>query len=108
MLLVTVLLIFYVNVAIGVGCEIGQQSCDLFIEEINDKFDQIDWYLYPIEIRRTLPTVFVMAQKAVCLEFFGSMTASRDTFKKVCDPSSYYQVMPYQWQLIISSFTFRY
>lgn len=79
----TVLEFIYVNVAIGIGCEIGQQNCYLF-DEINDKFDQIDWYLCPIEMKRILPAVFDMAQKPVYLTFFGSITASRDTFKTVC------------------------
>lgn len=81
----TVLEIAYINVAIGVCCEIGQLSNNLF-EEINDQFDQIVWYSYPFEIRLMLSTVFDMVQKSIYLKFFGSMTASRDTFKKVCAP----------------------
>lgn len=40
--------------------------------------------LYPLEIRRTLPTIFDTVQKPVLLKMFGSITASRETFKKVC------------------------
>lgn len=83
MLLVTILEIFYVNVAIGVGCEIGQLCNDLFTD-INDKIDQIDWNLYPLEKKRVLILIFLMAQKPVYLEVFGSMAATRETFKNVC------------------------
>lgn len=89
MLLVTVLEISYVFLAIGVACEIAQRSNDLF-DEINDIFDQIDWYSYSNEIQRALPTVFNIAQQPVELEFFGSLAASRETFKKVGAPLNCY------------------
>lgn len=99
--LVTVLLIFYVNVGIGVVCEIGQQIFDLF-EDIIDKFDQIDWYPYPIEIKRTLPTVFGIAQKPVYLKFFGSITAS----KRFVLHQAIFELFSIEI-IIIASFTFR-
>ena len=76
----------YVVYAFGVVliiCELGQQLSNAF-EEIGDKIEDFDWYTFPLEIQRYLPNLLMAAQQAVVLECFGSISGSRDTFKKVC------------------------
>lgn len=51
---------------------------------INDEVDQIDWNSYPMEIQRILPTIMIVTQKPIYVAFFGSITASRETFRRVC------------------------
>lgn len=63
-------------------CEVGQQITDTF-NDINDKFEQLDWYLLPIEVQRMLPTILVGLQKPIVLGCFGIVSGSRDQFKKV-------------------------
>lgn len=52
-------------------------------DEIDDEFQTFDWYLYPHEIQRMLPTVLMVIQEPVVIECFGSTYGLRDTFKKV-------------------------
>lgn len=68
--------------AVGVACELGERTNEMF-SAIDDTFNETDWYLYPIEIQRMLPAVMTVAQKPIYVELFGSVTASRDTFRQV-------------------------
>lgn len=82
---VLLLTIFYAGYAFGVVfiiCELGQRLTDAF-EEINDEIDRFEWYLFPSEIQRMLPTIMISAQQPVVLECFGSIAGSRETFKRV-------------------------
>lgn len=63
-------------------CELCQRATDAFYE-INHTVDEFDWYLYPIEIQRMLPTILVVTQKIVGQECFGSILCVRNTFMKV-------------------------
>lgn len=62
--------------------EIGQRVETTF-DEINDSFCQLNWYLYPIEVQRMLIPILIYTEKPVVINFFGSITCSREQFKKV-------------------------
>lgn len=64
------------------SCEFGQQFSDAF-EEVNDKIEAFDWYLFPSELQRMLPMIMVVAQQPVELKCFGSISAVREISKKV-------------------------
>lgn len=64
------------------ACEIGHYLTTEFIE-INDSFEQINWYLYPIEIQRVLTTILIHLQEPVELFYFGVNSCSRESLKKV-------------------------
>lgn len=77
--------IFYASYAFGIlflACEVGHQMSDAF-ENIWNTIDQFEWHLHPYELLRTLPTIMIIAQQPVDLEFFGSIACSRSSFKKV-------------------------
>lgn len=69
-------------VAAFIACEIGQQMNNAF-NKIDFTLDQIDYYLFPIEIKRALPMIIVVAQQPVTLACFGDITCTRETFKSV-------------------------
>lgn len=62
--------------------ETGQICCNKF-EGINDKVNELDWYLLPVEIQRMLPTILAHTQQPVFIYCYGGTTASRETLKKV-------------------------
>lgn len=66
-------------------CEFGQRMSDAF-EAIEYTIDQFDWYLFPIEFKRMLPIIIANAQQPVKLECFGSISCSREVFRKVGFP----------------------
>lgn len=64
------------------SCDFGQRLTNKFDGIIYD-FGQLDWYLFPIEILRMLPTILVGVQEPIVIECFGIISGSRDQFKKV-------------------------
>ena len=84
-LLILLAIIVYASYAFGVVliiCELGQRLTNAF-EEICDTIENFDWYLFPLEIQQILPILLVGTQEPVVLECFGSISGTRDTFKKV-------------------------
>ena len=67
---------------VSFASEIGQRLSNGF-EGIDDKINQIDWYLLPMEIQRILPTIMINTQQPVFVNCFGSLACSRDTLKRV-------------------------
>lgn len=59
-----------------------QRSSDA-IAEIDQVTIQLDWYLFPIELQRVLPTVMQSTQKPVVMKCFGNILYSRKQFRKV-------------------------
>lgn len=77
--------IFYGGWVFGlvfVSCEVGQQLTNLF-EKINDRFDQLSWYLFSMKVQRLLPAVMINIQEPIVFECFGMINGSRDQFSKV-------------------------
>lgn len=81
--MVTCAEVFYVVFSIGVACEFGELACELF-DAIDQTIDGIDWYLYPWEVQRMLPTIMIRTKIGIKVKLFGTTTASRETFKQVC------------------------
>lgn len=67
-------------------CEFGQRVNNAF-SEIDDAVGQFEWYSFPIENQRMLPTIIIIAQKPVVIECFGEIQCLRCVFKKVCSNS---------------------
>lgn len=74
--------LFDVVWSVFIACELGERACELFFS-VDETLDEIDWYLYPIEMKRMLPIIMIVTQKPIYVELFGSITASRETFKRV-------------------------
>lgn len=77
--------IFYGILAIALVfavCAIGQKLSNTFTD-IVDVTCQLDWYLYPMKIQRSLIPILTYVQKPVVIEFFGSFSCSAEQFKKV-------------------------
>lgn len=64
------------------ACEIGQRFSNAF-DNIDDTIGQFDWYLYPVKIKRMLPTLMINTQQPFEIMCFGSKACTRETCKKV-------------------------
>lgn len=62
--------------------EIGERLTTQF-NAINKEINRCDWYLYPIEIQRMLPTIMINAQKASPFECLKIISCSRKQLKQV-------------------------
>lgn len=65
-----------------IACELGHRMNSSF-ERIVFTIEQLDWYLFPIEVQRMLPMIIAIAQQPVTLECFGSIMCNREVFKNV-------------------------
>lgn len=63
-------------------CEAGNQISSQF-GEITIGFHELDWYTFPEEIQRMLPTIFIVSQEPQQLIAYGGAPSSRNTFKRV-------------------------
>lgn len=63
-------------------CNFGHKVSAAF-EEIDSAFDQMSWYLFPYEMWKRLPIIVAAAQQPAELAVFGSISCSREDFKKV-------------------------
>lgn len=62
-------------------CELGQRFSDAF-SHIDYIIGQINWYLLPINIRKTLPITIQYTQQTFAIRFFGSHSCNRKQHKK--------------------------
>lgn len=62
--------------------EFGEQLKNTFIQ-IDSSFEQLKWYLFPIDAQRILPLITANTQQEATVACFGSFSCTRDTFKKV-------------------------
>lgn len=77
--------VLYAFGIVFIVCELSQRIINAF-GKINDIIDGFDWYLFPVEIQRILPVVIVNAQP-MAIQYFGSLSCSREAFKKVSELS---------------------
>lgn len=78
-------IVYYTFLAFGsvvIICEMGQRLSNAF-DEIGELMWQLEWYLYSNEIQKMLPTILVAVRKPIAIEFFGSLSCSREFMKKV-------------------------
>lgn len=83
--MVLVTTVFYTLYAYGtvfLVCELSECMGNVF-NKINDKFDQLEWYLFPFEVQKMLPTIITMTHQPTEIRSFGSIACCRETFKKV-------------------------
>lgn len=82
MLAITALEIIYAFVALLVACEVCQRI-NLIFDECNEMVKQLEWYLFPAEIKRMLPLMLNFALEPIEIKCFGTMTSDREAFKYV-------------------------
>lgn len=82
MLLVIVSYAFYAFGMALICCELGERFSNCY-SEIPEKICQFEWYLFTPELQKILPIMMIVAQQPVEIECFGSISCSRETFKKV-------------------------
>lgn len=63
-------------------CELGERISNAF-DEIGDEIYQMDWLLFPIEMKKMLPLILMNAQQPVLSLSIGSFTTSRETMSSV-------------------------
>ena len=78
----TASLVFWSLGIIFFYCEFGQRLSESF-EDIGNKIGRFKWYSFPIGIKRMLPIIIMNVHEPVEITAFGSISCSRDTFKKV-------------------------
>lgn len=66
-----------------IPCELSERISIAYFE-VCDAVDELDWYLFPIEMQKLVPIVMVNSQAPIALRCFGSVFCGRDVFKKVC------------------------
>lgn len=66
-------------------CELGQRSSDTCSSYEEELITKLDWYLYPLEMQRMMIPMIIYSKKPVEFKFFGSLSCSREQFKKVSD-----------------------
>lgn len=81
-LLLTILDGIIALITVFIACELGQRMNDAF-DRIGFTIERSNWYLFPIEVKRMLPMIMSIAQQPVELECFGSITCTREVFRKV-------------------------
>lgn len=84
MILITPLFVlFFAFVMVGLTCELAGRIAYRF-DHMDDIIRQFKWYLFPLKIRKNLPTILINFQEAVYIECLGSIACDRATLKKVC------------------------
>ena len=73
--------VWAVNLVFAV-CELGEQLCSN-CNGIENEMVQMEWYLFPMKIQKILVPITIYAQKSVEIQFFGSLSCSREQFKRV-------------------------
>lgn len=71
-------------------CWLGNLVTDYF-EQIGNVVYQGAWPLYPIELRKKLPVIILIAQKPIYISGFGIIVCSLESYKVVCNkfPTSF-------------------
>lgn len=64
------------------SCEIGQQITNMY-EDITERFEQLNWYIFPMKVQRIMPTAMINLNETVDIGCFGMMSGSRLQFQKV-------------------------
>lgn len=65
-----------------IACDLGQRLDDAFAE-IGELIYQCDWHLFSVEMRRMAVVMITVLQQPLSLKCFGSISCSREVFKKV-------------------------
>lgn len=63
-------------------CDMGENLTNHF-GHISDAIYCADWYMFPKDVQRIMPTVIMAAQRPVILQGFANLKCTRSAFKKV-------------------------
>lgn len=74
--------IFWSFALIVIYCEFGERLSAAF-DDLNDVTCQLQWYKFPVEIRRTLRIAIGGVQQPVDIRGFGNISCGRKQCKKV-------------------------
>lgn len=74
-----------------ISCEIGERAINE-CNKIEYEIYEFDWYTFPIEIRKILPTLILVAQEKCVVKLFGSNAVCRNTFGCVSVINDLYMV----------------
>lgn len=80
--LVPFVVLFWSFALVFAACEIAGRMSDEF-DDFDAKLGQLQFYLFPHEIKKLLPFIMINAQQEVGFECFGSTMCNRETFQKV-------------------------
>lgn len=84
--------VFYSFSILFITCELDQRINLAFVE-CSQMVEQLDWYLFPMNIQRMLPMILHFTQQPFEIICFGSKACNRDTFKSVGVRHIHLQVM---------------
>lgn len=65
-----------------IPCELSERVSHAF-NGINDMIWTVDWYKFPIEMKKMIPIILIESQSPVSLKCFGSIACDRELFKRV-------------------------
>lgn len=68
--------------SVSVSCELGERFASAF-EGVSDLIDQFEWYQFPLEVQKLLPTLLIHTQQRIALKCFGSISCDREALKSV-------------------------
>lgn len=63
-------------------CEFGERVSNKF-NEVDNIFCHLNWYTFPKDIQRMLPTIIISTQEAVFLRGFANYSCTRESFQNV-------------------------
>lgn len=82
LLLISIHNMFWAFTLVFVACELGERVRNEF-DDVRFLVDQLKWYLFPCNLRHLVPTIVINSQNPVEFKCFGSISCSRESFKKV-------------------------
>lgn len=63
-------------------CELGESVSDHF-NLIPNVIYYLDWYTFPKDIQKMIPTIMMVSQQPIVLQAFASLKCTREAFKQV-------------------------
>lgn len=73
---------FWALVLSAIFCEVGEQMSNVWAE-FSDEIEKIEWYFLPNATQKAVIITMGFSQKAVVLDGLGSISGTREIFKKV-------------------------
>lgn len=73
---------FFSFALIFIACELGERA-SLAFKEIDYTVGKFDLYSFPANVKKMLPIFLIVVQEPFNFVVFGSITCSRESFKKV-------------------------
>lgn len=82
MLIVLTCLMFWSFSLVFFFCEFGELILTDF-DGLSDGLYDNEWYLYPLDVQRMIPTILIGTQDVISIRGFGNIECTRNTFKMV-------------------------